>query len=65
MDNKRARSVIQQATDRYPNDPSLWNKRLSLLIETSEDTKTIKAEFKLACQNSDIKVNYPFDRPFA
>jgi U3 small nucleolar RNA-associated protein 6 len=55
VDNKRARLVIQKATDRYPNDPTLWNKRLSLLVETSTDSKTIKNEFKLACQNSDIK----------
>ncbi len=58
MDNKGARLVIQKATDRYPNDSSLWNKRLLLLVETSVDVKTIKNEFKLACQNSDVKVNY-------
>jgi len=55
VDDKRAKIIIQKATDRYPNDPSLWNKRLSLLIEKSVDSKIIKNEFKLACQNSDIK----------
>lgn len=52
----RAKVVIQKATDQYPSDASLWNKRLSLLIEESADSKTIKKEFKLACKNPDVKV---------
>jgi hypothetical protein len=56
VDNKRAKIVIQKATDHYPNDHLLWNKRLSLFIEKSTDSKLIKKEFKLACQNSDVKV---------
>ncbi|CAF4119264.1 unnamed protein product [Rotaria sp. Silwood2] len=55
VDHNRAKVIIQKATDRYPNDASLWNQRLSLLIEESADCKTIKKEFKLACQNSDVK----------
>ncbi|CAF0721602.1 unnamed protein product [Rotaria sp. Silwood1] len=55
VDHDRAKVVIQKATDHYPNDASLWNKRLSLLIEESTDCKKIKKEFKLTCQNSDVK----------
>jgi hypothetical protein len=58
VDHNRAKIVVRKAADHYPNDPSVWNKRLSLLIEEPADSKTIKKEFKLACQNSDIKVNY-------
>jgi hypothetical protein len=58
VDHNRARIVIQKATDDFPNDPLLWSKRLSLLIEQSADSKTIKKEFKLACQNSIVKVKY-------
>jgi hypothetical protein len=62
VDDKQAKIVIHKATDHYPNEPSLWNKRLSLLIEESVNSKTIKKEFKLACQNSKIKVKH-FFRP--
>ncbi|CAF0887840.1 unnamed protein product [Rotaria sordida] len=55
VDHNRAKVIIKKATDHYPNDASLWNKRLSLLIEESVDCKTIKKEFKLACGNSDVK----------
>lgn len=47
--------VIQQATTQYPNDPSLWSKRLSLLIDESAETETIKEEFQLACKNTPVK----------
>ncbi len=59
VDSSRAKIVIRQATDRFPNDASLWNKRLSLSIDESSDPKTIKREFSRACQNSDVKVNPP------
>lgn len=60
LDSKRAKIIIEKATNHYPNDPSLWNKRLSLLIENSNDSQTIKNEFRLACQNSAVKVNNLF-----
>lgn len=54
--NQRAKTIIEKATNRYPNDSSLWNKRLELVIEqSSNDSKVIKKEFQLACQNSQIK----------
>jgi hypothetical protein len=59
VDHNRAKIVIQKATDHYPNDSSLWNKRLSLLIDESADSKIVKKEFKLACQHSNVKVKYP------
>ncbi|CAF1352469.1 unnamed protein product [Adineta steineri] len=55
VDHDRAKVVIQKATDQYPNDSSLWNKRLSLFIEESADSKILKKEFKLAYQHSDVK----------
>jgi len=55
VNDQRARVVIEKATAHYPNDPSLWDKRLSLLIEASVDSKAIQNEFQLACANSDVK----------
>ncbi|CAF1959562.1 unnamed protein product [Rotaria magnacalcarata] len=55
VDHNRAKFVMQKATDTYPSDASLWNKRLSLLIEESADSKAVKKEFSLACQNPDVK----------
>ena len=62
VDSKRARIIIEKATNHYPNDPSLWNKRLSLVIENTHDSQTIKNQFKLICKNSDVKVNHYFPR---
>jgi len=55
VDHSRAKIIIHKATDHFPNDASLWNKRLSLLIEESAKIETIKQDFSLACQNSDVK----------
>jgi hypothetical protein len=60
VDAHRGILVIQQATIQYPNDAALWNKRLSLLIDESAETETIKEEFQLACKNSPVKVNDHF-----
>ena len=56
VDAHRGLLVIEQATSQYPNDPSLWNKRLSLLIDESAETETIKEEFQLACKHPPVKV---------
>jgi len=53
--NQRTKTIIEKATNRYPNDASLWNKRLELVIEQSNDSKAIRKEFQLACQSSKIK----------
>ena len=58
VDHDRAKIIIQWATKHYSDDFLLWNKRLSLLIDESIDSEAIKKDFKLACQNSNVKVNY-------
>ncbi|CAF0814641.1 unnamed protein product [Adineta ricciae] len=55
VDRDRAKSIIKKATDQYPDDPSLWDKRLSLFTTEATDSKVIKKEFKLACRHPQVK----------